>query len=107
MSPARARTSFTSWTVGGKPPDWSLIPPHMHVTVRDYVESGILDDEFFTAVVSNDLKRSCETADSVNRNRLFDYCSFLFMYAPNECWGSPKKVQEWRMSGGLAGRRSR
>jgi hypothetical protein len=98
-------TDATAYTVSGRSPDWSLIPDHMHETVKEYIEHGIIDDDFFEAVVTNDLKEACQFADERNKRRLWDYVSFLYMYAPGDCWGSTKKVNEWQERGGLRGKK--
>lgn len=97
-------TNSTAYTVSGRSPDWSLIPVMMHETVKAYIETGYLEDDFFTAVVNNDLKEACQFADETNKRRLWDYVSFLYMYAPAECWSKPEKVKAWMKKGGLRGK---
>lgn len=83
--------------------NWNLIPGHMHGGVRRWIENGIPPGSFLAAVLSNDLREACARADDVNRNRLHDIVSFFYSYAPNGCWGSPDRFQDWMKSGGLAG----
>lgn len=97
-------TESTAYTVSGRSPDWSIIPAHMHETVKAYIERGHIDDDFFTAVVCNDLKEACRSADETNKRRLWDYVSFLYMYAPEDCWGTSAKVYAWVARRGLRGK---
>lgn len=71
--------------------------------VQRYIEKGIRPGEFLCAVISNDLKNSVGLADFINKERLPDYVTFFYSYAPAQCWGSPEKMEAWIKSGGLKG----
>lgn len=60
-----------------------------------YIENGIEPGSFLTAVLENDLMEAFGRADDINRERLFDYCSFLYNEAPPACFGSKEKVKLW------------
>jgi hypothetical protein len=81
--------------------DWSLIPEHCRAGLRRYIELGRSVGSFLSAVLENDLKRSCQNADDTNINHIVDYVKFLYRHAPSECWGSPDKVRTWMDKGGL------
>lgn len=83
--------------------DWSLVPEHMRDGLKMYFDLGVMPGSFMTAVLSNDLRESFGRADEINRHRLFDIVSFLWMYAPASCWGSPEKVRDWVNNNGLRG----
>src|ERR1700688_125871 len=93
-------TTHPSYTAGARA-DWSLIPSHCIGGLRRYIENGIEPGSFLTAVLSNNLRHACEYADSTNKHRLFDYCQFLYSYAPSECWGSPERFDAWVKKRGL------
>ena len=75
--------------------NWDLIPDYMRQPLRDWIEKGWIPGSFLLAVLENNLFEAVACADMVNRNRLPDYIEFLYRYAPSECWGSYKKVNEW------------
>lgn len=83
------------------PPVWTLIPQHMHYSVQDYVERGLLDDEFLEAMVCNDLYRSVIFADKINIKHLEGYVKFFNNYCPAECWGNKERVENWVLRHGL------
>lgn len=79
------------------------IPPHMHGAMRRWVMQGIMPGGFLSAVLSNDLMGAAGRADDENRDRLIDYCTFLYSHAPSGCFGSPTVVASWNEDGGLEG----
>lgn len=79
------------------------LPEHMQDGMRLYIERGIEGGSFMMAVLCNDLMGACGRADHINRERLFDYCNFLYNEAPSSCWGSSEKVEAWIARGGLHG----
>ena len=68
---------------------------HTLETISYYIEKGIPTGGFLRAVLENDLCGACGRADHDNQRALYDIVSFLYNYAPSDCWGSPKNVQEW------------
>ena len=83
--------------------NYDKLPGHMQDGMRLYIERGIDAGSFMMAVLCNDLMGACGKADHINRERLFDYCNFLYNEAPSSCFGSPGKVAAWIAHGGLKG----
>jgi hypothetical protein len=83
------------------PPDWTIIPQHMHGAIQDYVERGLLDDDFLEAIVCNDLRNAVLYADHINVKQLDMYVRFFLYYCPAECWGNVDKVADWMSKYGL------
>ena len=75
--------------------DYSSLPEHMQGGMRLYMEEGIEPGSFLMAVLENNLIEAFGRADNINRDRLFDFCQFLYNEAPNQCFGSPEKVKLW------------
>lgn len=94
-------TQFPLRNYTATPPMWSLIPDHMRDCVENYVERGLIDDEFLEAVVCNDLKMAVMYADGININRLVDYVKFFSRYCPAMCWGNRENVENWVLNHGL------
>jgi hypothetical protein len=86
--------------------DWSLIPLHCRLGLRDYIEHGHETGGFLYAVLSNDLKMAVRQADDHNRTQLHNYVTFLYRHAPLQCWGSPERVAAWIERGGLNGKQA-
>jgi len=78
------------------------LPDYMIDGLVRYIVHGIEPGGFLSSVLENDLAWAAARADAVNRRNLFRYASFLLYGAPNGCWGSKSKVQEWIGKGGLA-----
>jgi hypothetical protein len=72
-----------------------LIPDYMQGGLRLYLELGIMPGDFLLAILRNDLKGACANADNVNKHRIYHYVVYLYGYAPDECFGSPEKVEAW------------
>jgi hypothetical protein len=96
-----SETEIPTYLKEGREPKWSLIPGHMIGGMRRYIECGIRPGDFLTAVLSNDLMEACGRADYANRHCLFNYATFLYNYAPRECFGSPERVDAWIERKGL------
>ena len=78
--------------------NYSLLPGHMRDAMQLYIEHGIKPGSFLTAVLENNLVTAFGKADHINRDRLFEYCNFLWNELPSNSWGSPEKVDEWARS---------
>jgi hypothetical protein len=83
--------------------DEPVIPFYTLESLEDYVLDGDVPGGFLTAVLSNDLDRAFRRADSNNRPAVSSLHSFLFNYAPADCWGSPEKFTQWCEEGGFIG----
>ena len=84
-------------------PDWSLVPEHMQFSMYLYLEHGLHPGGFLTAVLSNDLRLSIFRADAVNKSQLSPIVTFLWEYAPSDCWGSSENFYSWIECGGSLG----
>lgn len=83
--------------------NYDMLPEHMQEGARLYVEHGVEQGSFLTAVLSNDLVRACSRADETNLNCLVDWARWLYNEAPLESWGSPKAVKDWIKHRGFEG----
>jgi len=73
----------------------SGLPEHMFGGVDRYLNHGIQPGDFLSAVISNDLKGACGSADFINRSLLFQWVSFFYNHTPSNCWGSTQRMYEW------------
>lgn len=114
------------WAEGGRPPTrealaqigWRAVelplerkfstlhtlPDQTQGPLGHYVAQGRMPGGFLRFVVCNNLVEAVLAADPVNLDCLPRICSFLRNETPVECWGSKAKVDEWHVTGGLAGR---
>lgn len=84
------------FVVNGSPIRYDLVPvDYMADGMKNYIEHGVPPGSFMAALLANDLKGCCERADISNRGAIFEWVSWLWNYAPSECWGSPAKVKAW------------
>lgn len=82
--------------------EFSFVPHHMRDGFKLYIECGILPGSFGTAVLENDLAGAIGKADSINQNHLKGIVSWIYNFAPSDCWGSKAAVEEWVIRGGLS-----
>lgn len=75
--------------------NYQTLPLGLHGTMQRYIDQRAPAGSFGTAVLSNNLREACATADDFNRHALFEIVSWLYNEAPSACWGSPEKVQQW------------
>lgn len=68
------------------------IPQDVKETIDNYVTKGWSPGSFVQAVLENDLKGACGSADMFNREALFDIVSYCYNCIPSNVWGSPDKV---------------
>jgi hypothetical protein len=80
-----------------------MVPEHCADGLLNYIENGTPVGSFLTALLSNDLRETYACADNINSHRVRDYVTFLYNYAPAQCWGSPARVEAWQARGGLKG----
>lgn len=72
-----------------------MLPEHMQGAMERWIEHGLLPGGFLTAVLTNNLFDAFGQADSINRNAIPDYVTYLYNYAPSGCWGSVEKAHAW------------
>ena len=63
------------------------IPDYMHSWIIRFYENGVPPGEFLTAVIDNDLRAACASADDTNRHLLFNYMMWFHNHAPAGTWG--------------------
>jgi len=81
--------------------NYDKLPAHMQESARRYVEDGADVGGFLTALLSNNLFETYNTADFDNRDMLDVWIGWLYWEAPSRCWGSLEKVTAWQKIGGL------
>lgn len=80
-----------------------MVPSHMHGAITLWIEKGVRPGDFLTALLSNDLMGAMGRADEENQLAIHRWCTYLYSYVPNGCYGSPEKVKAWAADGGLNG----
>lgn len=68
-------------------------------SLLNYTNFRIPPGSFMRSVLENDLLGALGRADVWNRRKLFEYCEWLWNYAPPESFGSPEKVDRWLAQG--------
>ena len=71
------------------------VPMHLREGLFHYVTAYRPVGGFLTAFLSNDLMGAAGAADPESGHSLFRIALFLRNYAPEECYGSPRKVEAW------------
>ena len=71
------------------------IPEYMMEGLRRYIDHGQRPGGFLTAVICNDLRQACATADDVNLRNIPAYVAYFYNEAPSPCWGSREKMDKW------------
>lgn len=75
--------------------DYELIPEHMMLSIKGYVDRGEYMGGFLTSVFSNDLFKAVSKADEVNINLIPTYVSYIFCELPANCHGSLEIVKNY------------
>ena len=75
------------------------VPWPLHDGLVHYLVAHRPVGSFLTAVLSNDLMGAVARGDDTNRAHLHHIVSFLLNYAPDDCWGTPARVETW-LNGG-------
>ncbi len=60
-----------------------------------YRDQRILDDDFFAALLCNDLKAAVLAADDENFETLGHIVGWCYNELPSIAWGSEENVKEW------------
>jgi hypothetical protein len=82
---------------------YRVIPEHMREGMRRYIEYGQAPGDFLSAILCNDFMSAAAKADYINQRALFDYCFFLYNYAPAGSHSSHSNFSFWCNNGGLRG----
>ena len=85
-----------------KAKDWRLVPGHLHVSLRLWVNHSVRPGYFLSAVLKNDLKGAVLAADPENTSGIVGLVHFLWQHCPAECWGSVAKFDAWLARAGAA-----
>src|SRR5690348_13106570 len=79
-----------------------LIPPHMHRSLKDWLDKGEPSPDrmgdFLYSVLTNNLMDSFKCADGDNLAHMFQWCVFLHQFAPADAYGSIQAVERWYKS---------
>lgn len=81
--------------------DYSILPEHMREGMKRYIEEGVEPGSFLYYILCNDLMAAAGHADEINKHSLWNYCNFLYNYAPYPCHGSKERVKIWMEHKGL------
>ena len=71
------------------------IPAHTQYALTEFIERGIPVGGFLHSVLSNDLFGALGSADGDNLPALKDITGWIYMNAPQSCWGTEAKVLRW------------
>ena len=71
------------------------VPEHTQYALTQFIERGIPVGGFLHSVLSNDLFGAIGSADAENSRKLKDITGWIYMHAPQNCWGSEAKVLRW------------
>jgi len=71
------------------------IPQGTLESLHAYVHEGIPPGGFLEAALVDSLVGAYQAADDANLAALTTLAHYLFSVLPDECWGSPTKVQAW------------
>ncbi len=75
--------------------DYSMLPDHMQVVAREYVENFLMPGDFLQAVLRNDLVAAFSRADATNAAAMQTWASWLYNECPSAAWGTMAKVEAW------------
>jgi len=75
------------------------VPAYMRYAINSYVNDHKLPGDFLQAVLKNNLREAVTRADTFNLAALEGWILLLHNYVPRNCWGSPKKVEDWVNNG--------
>lgn len=81
--------------------EYDNIPDAILLAINNHVLRGQNCGHFVTAVLSNDLIEAVNRADDECCKCLRSIIRYLYNRCPSECWGSKKKMEEWRKNGGI------
>ena len=92
--------AYSPATVDGLPVQYEKAPENCRGSLMRYIEYRIPPGGFLTALLSNDLMDAIGRADHINKEQFHEIASWLYNYAPPDCFGSRRKVADW-LSGPL------
>lgn len=77
---------------------WSqdtFVPEHTFYALDRYIFSGGGPSDFLYSVLTNNLKKAVEHADSSNREALVTIVMYLLNRVPSTAWGDEDTVSRW------------
>ena len=72
------------------------IPDRMISPMLQWVLYGRQPESFLCAIIRNDLKGACQSADNENGQLLHAYVAWFHNWVPASAWGSPKALKTWK-----------
>lgn len=84
--------------------EYDNIPGAILLAINNHVLRGQRCGNFVTAVLSNDLTEAVNRADDECQKCLHTIIRYLYNNCPGGCWGSKKKMDDWRKNGGVEGK---
>ena len=73
-----------------------MIPENIAGAIIRYIVWGLRPGSGTRAILSNNLKETAACCDDETWDSVRLVLSWLYLYAPSECYGSPEKVAAWR-----------
>ena len=71
------------------------VPDHTQEAIVNYLIHGLQPGGFLTAILTGDVYRATQTADTANRRMLWAICKWVMDNAPCGSWGSPEAFTAW------------
>ncbi len=71
------------------------IPEQMMVGIREYIDHGVPQGSFLSAVIEHDLFEAVGRADQFNLPNLPAFVAYFYNEAPSPCHGSREKMNAW------------
>ncbi len=75
--------------------DYSQIPDHMMINIKNYVAGKEYIGGFLTAIFSNDLFEAVSRADHINMAIIPVYVAYIQNKVPYNCHGSKEIINNW------------
>jgi len=82
-----------------------MIPQRVKYAIDRHVEVGQPCGHFVTAVLENNLREAFMRADENSEAAMREIVMYCYNEIPSPSWGSKEKVDEWRVMGGLEGKK--
>jgi hypothetical protein len=83
--------------------DWSPVPDYLRTSLKNYVNSGIIPGDLLVGILSNRLSLVVASSDAKRFRQVPAVLSFIHLYVPMMCYGSPEAMARWEECGGLIG----
>jgi len=72
-----------------------MLPQDIKASIDRYVDTGTPTGDFLQAVLSNDLFKAVQYADSTNIHCLHSITCYIYNTCPKKCHGSIEIVRDW------------